>query len=407
MVATILSFAGPALAQDGGRSPNFLDNLFGGNSARQPAPANAGPDEADLAVQIEQLQQQVRQLTGTIEQLQYRNRQLEDQVRAVGGAAPAPASAPGAPQAMPQRGAMAPATNAYPPANNYPSANNTPSSGGNYPSSGSNYPSTSNYPSSSGGNYPASSGNYPSASRGYPPAGGGYPSAGSSDYPPPAVIPASPGGRRADVFDPNANPNAPGAPRPLGSPDSASHPPIGAPDGRVAGAPLDLSTPGGGGDRTLASADSSLPAPPPRNPNATGAQMASVAPPSATPRDEFDLAYGYVKRKDYALAENSLRDFLKKYPSDGRAADAQYWLGESLYQRQRYRDAAESFLTVTTKFDRSHKAPEALLRLGQSLAALGEKETACAAWGEIERKYSRASADVKKSVASEQKRVRC
>jgi len=71
------------------------------------------------------------------------------------------------------------------------------------------------------------------------------------------------------------------------------------------------------------------------------------------------------------------------------------------------RDAAESFLTVTTKFDRSHKAPEALLRLGQSLAALGEKETACAAWGEIERKYSRASADVKKSVASEQKRVRC
>jgi tol-pal system protein YbgF len=221
------------------------------------------------------------------------------------------------------------------------------------------------------------------------------------------VIPATPGGRRADVFDPNANPNAPGAPRPLGSPDSASHPPIGAPDGRMAGAPLDLSTPGGGSDRTLASADGSLPAPPPRNPNATGAQMASVAPPSAPPRDEFDLAYGYVKRKDYALAENTLRDFLKKYPSDGHAADAQYWLGESLYQRQRYRDAAESFLTVTTKFDRSHKAPEALLRLGQSLAALGEKETACAAWGEIERKYSRASADVKKSVAAEQKRVRC
>jgi hypothetical protein len=70
--------------------------------------------------------------------------------------------------------------------------------------------------------------------------------------PPPVVIPATPGGRRADVFDPNATPNAPGAPRPLGSPDSASHPPIGAPDGRMAGAPLDLSTSGGGSDRTLA-----------------------------------------------------------------------------------------------------------------------------------------------------------
>jgi tol-pal system protein YbgF len=135
--------------------------------------------------------------------------------------------------------------------------------------------------------------------------------------------------------------------------------------------------------------------------------MAAVAPPSQTPRDEFDLAVGYVQRKDYALAEDSLRGFLKKYPSDGRAADAQYWLGESLYQRQRYRDAAESFLTVTTKFDSNPKAPEALLRLGQSLAALGEKETACAAWGEIGRKYARASANVKKTVAEEQKRVRC
>ena len=114
-----------------------------------------------------------------------------------------------------------------------------------------------------------------------------------------------------------------------------------------------------------------------------------------------------MQRKDYALAEDSLRVFLKKYPSDTRVPDAQYWLGESLYQRQRYRDAAESFLSVTTKFDRSPKAPEALLRLGQSLAALGEKETACAAWGEIGRKYASASANVKKNVAAEQKRVRC
>jgi len=150
-----------------------------------------------------------------------------------------------------------------------------------------------------------------------------------------------------------------------------------------------------------------LPPPPPRNVNATGTQMASVAPPSATPRDEFDLAYGYVQRKDYALAEDGLRNFLKKYPSDAHVPDAQYWLGESLYQRQRYRDAAESFLAVTTKFDRSPKAPDALLRLGQSLAALGEKETACAAWGEIGRKYTAASATVKRNVAAEQKRVRC
>jgi tol-pal system protein YbgF len=89
------------------------------------------------------------------------------------------------------------------------------------------------------------------------------------------------------------------------------------------------------------------------------------------------------------------------------APEAQYWLGESLFQRQRYRDAAETFLNVSTKFESTAKAPDALLRLGQSLAALGEKEAACASFGEVLRKYPRASVSVKQGVDREQKRVRC
>jgi tol-pal system protein YbgF len=102
-----------------------------------------------------------------------------------------------------------------------------------------------------------------------------------------------------------------------------------------------------------------------------------------------------------------MRNFAQKYPSDPQIADSQYWLGESFFQRQRYRDAAEAFLGVTTKFDTSAKAPDALLRLGQSLAALKEKEAACAAFGEVLRKYPRASAGVKQAVDREQKRVKC
>jgi tol-pal system protein YbgF len=150
-----------------------------------------------------------------------------------------------------------------------------------------------------------------------------------------------------------------------------------------------------------------LPPPPPRNPNATGAPQQMVMAPSNSPKDEYDLAYGYVLRKDYALAEEGFRIFLKKHPSDRLTPDAHYWLGESLFQRQRYHDAAESFLTVSTKYDTSGKAPDALLRLGQSLAALNEKEAACATLGEIGRKYPRASVTVKQGVEREQKRVRC
>ena len=42
-----------------------------------------------------------------------------------------------------------------------------------------------------------------------------------------------------------------------------------------------------------------------------------------------------------------------------------------------------------------------------SLAALNEKEAACASLGEVSRKYPRASLNVKQSVDREQKRVGC
>jgi tol-pal system protein YbgF len=237
--------------------------------------------------------------------------------------------------------------------------------------------------------------------------------------------PASPP-RRSDVFDPSQKPGAPGAPRALGSlpvgpggavmsDESAREAPYaGAAAGRTAGAPLDLSSMA----TQSATESGTMPAagqppgaglsPPPRPHNSgTAGPQQMVMAPSATPRDEYDLAYGYVLHRDYALAEEALRLFLRKYPSDRLAPDANYWLGEALFQRQRYREAAESFLAVSTKYETASKAPDAMLRLGQSLAALGEKEAACASFGELGRKYPRAPLNVQQSVEREQKRVRC
>lgn len=158
-------------------------------------------------------------------------------------------------------------------------------------------------------------------------------------------------------------------------------------------------------DPALAPGGGALPPPPPRNPNATGAT--ATLPPTQTPRDEYDLGYGYLLRKDYALAEETLRAFLKKYPSDKMAADAQFWLGESMFQRQNYRDAAAAFLDMSKKHESHPKAPDALLRLGQSLAALHERDLACATLSEVGRKYPRASGSVKQATEREQKRAHC
>ena len=78
-----------------------------------------------------------------------------------------------------------------------------------------------------------------------------------------------------------------------------------------------------------------------------------------------------------------------------------------MFQRQRYRDAAESFLTVSTKYEHSGKAPESLLRLGQSLAALNQKEAACATLAEVGRKYPARFGDGEAGVTQEQKKAHC
>jgi len=361
----LLLLAGAAAAQEQRSSGGFLDNLF--SRGEQPSPQRQGDqlqgdqrpadqprvvqaDPGDLSIRLDRMESALRQLTGTLEQLQYRNQQLEMQLKRMQDDTE---------YRFQQLG-----------------------------------------------------------SKGGPPAGA-QPRAMSPQTPvnaPPAAAPGS----RSDVFNPAQHPNAPGAPRALGNEAAAAplqnadnEPPVGAPGGRAPGAPLDLSTLAGNApaqpEVPMANAapmpPSQLP-PPARDTSATGTQLATL-PPSATPKDEYDMAYGYVLHKDYALAEQAFRDFLRKYPDEKLVPDAQYWLGESLFQRQRYRDAAESFLAVSTKFEHAGKAPDALLRLGQSLAALNQKEAACATLAEVGRKFPRASGTVKRGVTQEQKRAHC
>ena len=210
---------------------------------------------------------------------------------------------------------------------------------------------------------------------------------GDSRAEPPAQIAAAAqqrANRRGDAFDPSQAPDAPGAPRPLGSSETND-----------SGAPLELS---GGRTTPAAAAEPRGPTPP------RGTAMAGVP---STPKAEFDLAMANLKQAAYENAEKGFSGFLEKNPKDKLAADAVYYLGESYYLRGRRREAAEQFLKVSTQYANSPRAPQALLRLGQSLNALGAKEQACASFGEIPRKYPNAPAMVKTSAEREAKRAQC
>ena len=319
--------------------------LWAGAACAQDSPS-------DLVTRLDRLEQTVRDLTGSVQELQYRNQQLEQEVqRLQGGAAPMTGAAPAAPPpgavpVVPERPMV---STSMPP----PTA--TPYSP----------PST---------QYSAPATQYAQPGYGPPPA--------------PVVASAASDGQLAghDAFNPALNPNAPGVPHPLGSSTTATEPP--PPDAAMdaaaqPGAPLNLSNLSapqtgaapGGPLPPPPLPGSALPPPPLSNPNATGAMQGGMQggmqeaslPPDVTPKDEYDAAYGYVLQRNYGLAAQTFRDFLHKFPGDRLTPEAQYWLGESLFQAKNYHDAAEAFLAVSTKYETSAKAPDALLGLASRL----------------------------------------
>jgi tol-pal system protein YbgF len=164
------------------------------------------------------------------------------------------------------------------------------------------------------------------------------------------------------------------------------------------GPPLDLQSVG----RTATAA----------SPGAMAAPSAPASPSvaatgSGNARADYETAYAYVLQKQYEQAEMGLRQFLQSHPRDRLVPDATYWLGETYLQRNRPREAAEQFLKISTQHATSAKAPDAMLKLGVSLNALGARDQACATLAELERKYPQAAQNVRQGVDREQKRARC
>ena len=197
--------------------------------------------------------------------------------------------------------------------------------------------------------------------------------------PPPVVKP-----RKGDAFDPALDPNAPGAPRVIGS--TAPSAPLGA--------PLEIERP-----TPLGVAPKPADAPP--------TIVTSGLDFTDRPKEQFNSAVEAYKAGQYVDAEAQLKAFLSSNSTHRLAPDAIFFLGETYLQRSRPREAAEQYLKLSTDFSRSTRAPDGMMRLGQSLAMLGNSEQACATFAEVGKRYPTASSQVKKTVEREMQKDHC
>lgn len=145
-----------------------------------------------------------------------------------------------------------------------------------------------------------------------------------------------------------------------------------------------------------------------REPGAQEDRLASATTDAAhvgNPKELYETAYGYLLQQDYASAETSFEEFLRLYPTDRLAPDAQYWLGEAFYVQRRYKPAGQAFLKVIQNHQSSAKVPNSLLKLAMTLEQLGQKD--CALFNELETRHSNAPADVKNRARVVRQRVGC
>jgi tol-pal system protein YbgF len=194
--------------------------------------------------------------------------------------------------------------------------------------------------------------------------------------------------KKSDAFDPNTMPAAPGAPQPLGT--TAPSAPLVRP-GPPAGTPLELGK-----------GPASAPAQP-TGPLITGSGVAMLD----APREQFNTALQAFQTGQYQQAEEGFKAFMAGNSGHRLTPDAIFYIGETYFQRSRPREAAEQYLKVTTDYAKSSRAPESLVRLGQTLAALGNGEQACATFSELGKRYPNATASVKRLAEREAAKDHC
>lgn len=142
------------------------------------------------------------------------------------------------------------------------------------------------------------------------------------------------------------------------------------------------------------------PAPPPRPP--------PPPPPPPNASDTFAAARALFAEGQHAAAADAFQDFISRYPTNARAPEAYYWLGESFYAQRGYQNATAAYASALRNRPTTSWAPAAMVRLSQSLLQSNQTAQACAALREFDQRYAaRAAAAVKTNADAVRRRAAC
>ena len=88
------------------------------------------------------------------------------------------------------------------------------------------------------------------------------------------------------------------------------------------------------------------------------------------PVDMYNAAVRQFNNGSTTTAKRAFQQFLRQYPDDALAPNAEYYLADILVQENRLDEAVQAFLRIPEFFPTAEKVPEALYRAGVTYIAL-------------------------------------
>ena len=108
---------------------------------------------------------------------------------------------------------------------------------------------------------------------------------------------------------------------------------------------------------------------------------------------QFDGAMNLLSKAQYDEAKAGFRAYADSNPDDGDLApQAIYWVGNIDYVQHDYAGAITAFAEQIKKYPKSPRGPDSMLKLGQSLLAMGRTQEGCTTLGAIKSKFPDAPA---------------
>jgi len=117
---------------------------------------------------------------------------------------------------------------------------------------------------------------------------------------------------------------------------------------------------------------------------------AGVPPPTGPPpppRELYSQAYADYARGNFDLAIQGFSEYLRHYADTDFSDNAQYWIGECHYGKQRYEEAIEAWNALLRDFPSSDKLPDARVKKGMALERLGRRSQALLEYRYVVERY--------------------